>query len=159
MKKIIALLLVVVMSFALLTGCSDPLYDDFENYLNVQTTEVNANYEKLTAEAASWADKEDDAQFIKSLQDVLIPIVEDSLTKLASINPATEEVKAVKDKYVRALEAYKEGFFAILDGFKAQDADKINAGNENVQKGVTLIDEYNQALEELAAEVGAEIQY
>ena len=36
MKKIFALLLMVVMSFTLLTGCSDPVYDDLENFLNVE---------------------------------------------------------------------------------------------------------------------------
>ena len=48
MKKILALLLMVVMSFALLTGCgSDPVYDDLENFLNVEMVEINADYENL----------------------------------------------------------------------------------------------------------------
>lgn len=33
-----------VMAFTLLTGCSDPVYDDLENFLNVEMVEVNAEY-------------------------------------------------------------------------------------------------------------------
>ena len=54
MKKILALLLMVVMSFALLTGCgSDPVYDDLENFLNVEMKEVTENYTKSTAQKLS----------------------------------------------------------------------------------------------------------
>ena len=36
MKKYFAILLMVVMSFTLLTGCGNPAYDEFENFLNVE---------------------------------------------------------------------------------------------------------------------------
>ncbi len=159
MKKLFALLLAVVMSFTLLTACGNPVYDDFENYLNVETAEINANYEKITAEAATWAEIEDDAALVASLKDTLLPLVEDSLTKLADVNPKTEEVKAVKNKYVAVMEAYKEGFSDILAGFEAEDADQINAGNDKINSALTLLDEYNGALEALASELGAEIEY
>lgn len=68
MKKILALLLMVVMSFALLTGCgSDPVYDDLENFLNVEMVEINADYEKITAEVGTWETLEDDAAIKKSI--------------------------------------------------------------------------------------------
>ena len=44
MKKIFSLLLMAVMAFTLLTGCSDPVYDDLENFLNVEMKEVTENY-------------------------------------------------------------------------------------------------------------------
>ena len=48
MKKIFALLLMVVMSVTLLAGCgTDPVYEDLSNYLNVEMVEVNAEYENL----------------------------------------------------------------------------------------------------------------
>ncbi len=159
MKKLIMLLLTVVISFTLLTACSNPVYDDFENYLNVQMADVNANYEKITAEAGKWAELEEDADFISSIKDTLLPLVDDSLAKLSNINPETEEVKAVKDKYVKVMDVYKESFTEILAGFEAQNADQINAGNEKLNEGLALLEEYNNELEALASEVGAEIQY
>ena len=159
MKKYLALLLVVVMSFALLTGCSDPVYDDFENYMNVEMTEVTANYEKITKEAGKWEGFEEDAQLEESINDVMLPLVNDSLDRLAKISPATEEVKEIKAKYVKVMDAYKEGFTLLVESIKDQDEEKMNAGNEKINEGIELLDEYNSALEALAKEVGAEIEY
>ena len=68
MKKIFALLLMVVMSVTLLAGCgSDPVYDDLENFLNVEMVEINADYEKITAEVGTWETLEDDIAIKKSI--------------------------------------------------------------------------------------------
>ena len=159
MKKILALLLMAVMSFTLLTGCSNPVYDDLEDFINAQMTEVNANYEKIKAEAGGWEELEDDAALEASLKNGLLPLVDDSLKKLEKITPETEEVKALKDKYVKVMEAYKEGFGEILAGVQELDENKMTAGNEKIDKGLELLEEYNAALEALAKEVGGEIEY
>ena len=159
MKKILALLLMAVMSFTLLTGCSDPVYDDLENFLNVEMVEVNADYEKLTAEVGTWETLEDDIAIKKSIDDTLLPLVNGSLEKLKDINPETEEVKAIKDKYVKVMEAYKTGFETLSEGCETQDEATINAGSQKLEEAVELLDEYNKALEELAKEHGSEVEY
>ena len=159
MKKIFALLLMVVMAFTLLTGCSDPVYDDLENFLNVEMGEVNAEYEKLTAEVGTWETLEDDASIKKSIDDTLLPLVNGSLEKLKDITPETEEVKAIKDKYVKVMETYKTGFEALSEGCETQDEATINAGSQKLEEAVELLDEYNKALEELAKEHGSEVEY
>ena len=94
MKKIFALLLMVVMSVTLLAGCgTDPIQADLENFLNVEMTEVNADYTKITEEVGKWEAYEDDAQILASINDTLLPLVESSLTALKDINPETEEVQ------------------------------------------------------------------
>lgn len=147
------------MAFTFLTGCSDPVYDDFENFLNVDMVEVNENYTKITTEVGNWEEAEDDAALAKSLEDVLIPLVNDSLEKLDAINPQTEEVKEMKAKYVKVMDAYKKGFEAFLVGCNTQDEATINAGEESINEGIALLDEYNKALEAFAEEYGADIEY
>ena len=159
MKKIFALLIMVVMSFTLLTGCSDPVYDDLENFLNVEMKEVNADYTQVTAEVGTWETLEDDAAIKKSIDDTLLPLVNGSIEKLKSINPETEEVKAIKDKYVKVMEAYKTGFEALSEGCETQDEATVTAGNDKLVEAVELLDEYNKALEELAKEYGSEVEY
>ena len=159
MKKILALLLMVVMSFTLLTGCSDPVYDDFENFLNVQMVDVNANYEKIKTEAGSWTEIENTELLISSINGTLLPLIDDSLEKLDKINPETEEVKDLKAKYVKVMEAYREGFEIILASVQANDAQQMEVGSEKINEGLKLLDEYNAALEALAEKVGAEIEY
>ena len=160
MKKIFALLLMVVMSVTLLAGCgSDPVYDDLENFLNVEMVDVNADYEKLTAEVGTWETLEDDADIKKSIDDTLLPLVNGSLEKLKDITPETEEIKAIKNKYVKVMETYKTGFEALSEGCETQDETTINAGSQKLEEAVELLDEYNKALEELAKEHGSEVEY
>ena len=160
MKKIFALLLMVVMSVTLLAGCgTDPVYEDLSNYLNVEMVEVNSEYEKLTAEVGTWETLEDDAAIKKSIDDTLLPLVNGSLEKLKDITPETEEVKAIKDKYVKVMETYKTGFEALSEGCETQDEATINAGSQKLEEAVELLDEYNKALEELAKEHGSEVEY
>ena len=159
MKKIFALLLMVVMSVTLLTGCSDPVYDDLENFLNVEMKEVNEDYTKITAEVGTWETMEDDAGIKKSIDGTLLPLVNGSLEKLGGINPETEEVKAIKDKYVKMMDAYKVAFEALSEGCETQDEKTINTGNEKLEEALELLDEYNKALEELAKEHGSEVEY
>lgn len=159
MKKVLAFLLMVVMATALFTGCSNPVYDDFENFMNVEMVEVNADYEKITAEVGTWENLESDAELAKSLKEVLIPLVDGSLEKLNAITPETDEVKEVKAKYVKVMEAYKAGFESYLAACETQDEAKISEAETKLNEGVELLNEYNAALEALAAEVGAEIEY
>lgn len=160
MKKIFAILLMAVMSVTLLAGCgTDPVYEDLSNYLNVEMVEVNADYEKLTAEVGTWETLEDDNAIKKSIEDTLLPLVNGSLEKLTEINPATEEVKEIKDKYVKMMDAYKASFEILAEGCETQDEATINAGNEKLEEALELLDDYNKALEDLAKEHGSEVEY
>ena len=159
MKKVLSLLLTAIMSVILLTGCSDPVYDDLENFLNVEMVEINADYEKITAEVGIWETLEDDNAIKKSIEDTLLPLVNGSLEKLTEINPATEEVKKIKDKYVKMMDAYKASFEILAEGCETQDEATINAGNEKLEEALELLDDYNKALEDLAKEHGSEVEY
>ena len=159
MKKLLALVLMTVMLFTFATGCSDPVYDDLVNFLNVEMQDVNADYEKLIAEVGTWETLADDLAIEQNISNVILPLIDDSLAKLAAINPETDEVKEIKAKYVKVLDTYKEGFEVLAEGCRTQDADTVNAGYDAINEAVALLDEYNAALEELAASVGAEVEY
>ncbi len=160
MKKLLAILLMVVMSVTLLAGCgTDPIQADLENYLNVEMTDVNADYTKITEEVGKWEEYEDDNGILTSINDTLLPLVEASLTALKDINPETEEVKAIKDKYVKVMDAYKVAFETLAEGCETQEDATINAGTAKLEEAVGLLGEYNKALEELAAEYDLEVEY
>lgn len=159
MKKFLTLLVAVAAMFALLTGCGNIVYDDFESFMNNEMTDVNANYDKIKAEAGKWEELEDDAAIEASIRDTLLPLVNDSLDKLGKITPETDEVKEVKEKYVKVMEAYKDGFEGFLAGMQELDEEKLLAANESLELGLQLLEEYNASLEALAAELGAQIEY
>ena len=159
MRKFTALLIATVMMLASLTGCTNAVYDDFQNFLNVEMVEVNAYYDKLLGELAVWDTLEYDAEIAEFIKASLIPLVDDSLAKLTKINPETDEVKEIKAKYVKVMEAYKAAFEDMYTAFSTGDEAVLEEGNAHLDEGMVLLDEYNAALEALAAEVGAEIQY
>ena len=159
MKKFTALLIAAVMMLTSLIGCSNAVYDDFQNFLNVEMVEVNANYDKLLGELAVWDTLEYDAEIAEFIKASLIPLVDDSLAKLTKINPETVEVQEIKAKYVKVMEAYKAAFDDMYTAFSTGDEAVLEEGNAHLDEGMVLLDEYNAALEALAAEVGAEIQY
>ena len=70
-----------------------------------------------------------------------------------------DRAKVVKEKYVKVMQSYKEGFTALAEGCETQIEDLINAGAEGMSNAVDLLDEYNIALEELAKKHGATIEY
>lgn len=121
--------------------------------------EVNANYDKLLGELAVWDTLEYDAEIAEFIKASLIPLVDDSLAKLTKISPETDEVKEIKAKYVKVMEAYKAAFEDMYTAFSTGDEAVLEEGNAHLDEGMVLLDEYNAALEALAAEVGAEIQY
>ena len=57
------------------------------------------------------------------------------------------------------MEAYKAAFDDMYTAFSSGDEAVLEEGNAHLDEGMVLLDEYNAALEALAAEVGAEIQY
>lgn len=159
MKKILECVLTAVMGLTLLTACGNPVYDDLENFMNVEMVEVNENYKKIAAEAGTWENIEDETELQTSIENNMLPYVNDSLEKLEKITPKTEEVKELKDTYVQIMQSYKEGFEEVLAGIKALDEDMMLSGNEKLENGLQALEEYNAALEALAADVGAEIEY
>lgn len=159
MKKFLVFLLVAVMSTALLAGCGDPVCDDLENFLNVEMVEVNDDYTKMAEEVGTWSKLENDADIKKNIDETLLPLVNGSIEKLEDINPETEEVKAIKEKFVKVMETYKAAFEALAEGCETQDDATINEGTAKLEEAINLINEYNKALEELAEEHGSEVEY
>ena len=159
MRKITALLLALTMAFVLVGCGADPVYDDLLNFINVQMPGINEEYEQLTTEVGRWEILLDDAEIEKSISETLIPLVDSSIAKLSGIIPATEEVKAIKDKYVAAMETYREGFEIIAEACKTQDEATINKGTEKLEAAVEIINEYNKSLETLAEKHGATVEY
>ena len=159
-KKILAGLLAAVMGVGMLTGCgSDPVADDFEQYMNTDMVDVNANYEKIKDESAKWENYETDDEYIDSIKNVIMPTIEDSFDKLSKIEPQTTEVKEIKDKYVKVMDAYKSGYEILLNGFENGDESSVEEASAKIDEGVELLNDYNSALEALAKEKGMTVEY
>ena len=154
MKKTLALILALVLCFSLLTACGNPVADEFEKFVNEDMTEVNAKADEIAAELQNLETYTTDAEWVNSMENILLPKTDEVLTLLANINPTTEEVSALKAKYVSAMEAFKESFTLVLEAFRTADEAKLTAGNEKITEANALLEEYGTARQELADEFG-----
>ncbi len=159
LKKLAAVFAAVIMVLSL-AGCgSDPVADEFQKFINNDMTEINANYEAMKEEVAKWEGFETPDEFVDSLNNVVIPNIDSSIEMLGAINLETDEVIAIKEKYQAVLLAYKDGYGEMLQGFQSGDEDKVVSGSEKVENAVSLLDDYNAALEALAEEKGLSVEY
>lgn len=163
MKKLVKFVLGIVASamvIGALSGCmSDPVADDFTKFMNEDMVEVNANYEALKAESGKWESFETNEEMTNSISNVILPNINESLDKLAAIEPQTDEVKAIKDLYVKMLNTYKEGYEIMLEACNTDDETLVDQASAKIEEGLKLLDEYNLALEKLAKEKDLEVQY
>ena len=159
-KKVMAGMLMGIMVIGMLTGCGgDPVADDFEKFLNTDMVDVNANYDKIKEESAKWGDLETNEEIKDSINNGIMPNIDDSLDKLSKIKPETDEVKAIKEKYVKAMEAYKEGYTKMLEACDTNDEQTVTEATQKIDEGIKLLDDYNNALESLAKEKDMKIEY
>lgn len=159
MKKLLAFLVTMVMGLCLLTGCGDPVADEFEKYLNTDMVEVNTKYIELKTEFANWANYTTDEEILDSIQNKILPNIDEQFTMLGKIELTTDEVKAVKAKYEVVLNKYKDGYTQMLSAFEAVDEAGLEASLTLIQDALTALEEYNAALEALAEEKGMTVQY
>lgn len=159
-KKVMAGMLMGIMVIGMLTGCGgDQVADDFEKFLNTDMVDVNANYDKIKEESAKWGDLETNEEIKDSINNGIMPNIDDSLDKLSKIKPETDEVKAIKEKYVKVMEAYKEGYTKMLEACDTNDEQTVTEATEKIDEGIKLLDDYNNALESLAKEKDMKIEY
>jgi len=160
MKKFMTGILAIIMVLSMLTGCgSDQVADEFEKFLNTDMVEINENYEKLKAESAKWENLETNKEIMDSINNTILPNINDSLEKLSKIELQTEEVKAIKDKYEKMLLTYKEGYEKLLEACTTNDDAAFSAASAKIEEGVNILDQYNSALEALAKEKDMVVKY
>ena len=159
-KKFMSILFTVVLVFTVLTGCAgDPVAEEFEKFMNTDMVAVNAKYEELKGAVAESANLTSDEEIAQHIENTILPIINESLDMVSKIELQTEEVKAIKGKYEKVLLAYKEGYEKLLEACNTGDEATVNEAVAKVDEGIALLDEYNAALEALAAEHGLEVQY
>ena len=159
MKKLLSCLLALVMSLSFLTGCGDAVADEFEEFLNTNMATVNAKYEDLTAELLKWSSFETDAEMIDSLSNIILPNIDEEIAMVNAIEVATEEVNAIKEKFLSMLDKYKEGYSAMLSALETADVTALENALTVVEEGLAVLEEYNKALEDLAKEKELTVEY
>lgn len=146
MKKVAVVILAFVMVISLVSGCCNPIVSEYEEFVNVYMVDINENYEKIVKEASSL-EGGDETLWITTLEDVLIPLCDETLVKINEIKFETQEVNSLKDKFYKVISFYKEGFEILVDGIENVSEEKIEKGRIKIEEGIEILGEYNERLE------------
>ncbi len=149
MKKIITLILALVMSLSVLTGCGSSVADELTKFINEDMAVVNQNYLDITEEAGLWETFEDETLVLDSINNTMLPKVEENLNLLSKITLETDEVKALRSKFVEVMNAYKEGFVTMADALETGDDAKMQEGAAIIDNGIAIFNEYGEDLNDL----------
>lgn len=102
MKKIISLMLVVI-ALSLLVSCSngDEVADEIVHYYNEEWVPINDMKEKgmrgLPMEMNELAESHKNGEVIALIKDEMLPIFNEVLDRLKSVDPKNREIKKLND--------------------------------------------------------------
>jgi len=151
--KIVSLLIVLVLALTMLASCaSDPVTDDLKSYVNDSMPAVQALYNKALDgyNAVIGGNYTDDATVLAALNDTVVPAISDALETAKAITPATDEVKALNEKYVTALTTYNSTYVTLQEALTEGDAAKVQEAVTLLQTATTQSEDFNTALTSLA---------
>lgn len=157
--KLIALILALVFGIIFLSGCgSDPIQEDLINYSNVGLVSVAEIESKVVDgyDSVSGDNYTDDITVYNKLIDEVIPNSLKLIDKAEAIEIKTEDVRAVHELYVAAVNTQNSAFTTIVAAIEAQDYDKISAANDKLSEARKGMRDYQAKLKELADEHGVE---
>lgn len=121
MKKMLGMILTLVLSVVMVTGCgSDPVADDLVNYINNEMLSLFEVENTVQSEFISAFEGSSEAtdleEFAAKLKDVIIPASEELVAKSKAIVPETEEVATLHSKYVETVTEQNEALVLYLLG-------------------------------------------
>lgn len=159
MKKFIALMFALVMGLSVLTGCGDPVADDFEQFWNSEDMgKIGQNLTELSRELDQWDEDQSINTMKKSLKDAVLPKIDESMDLLANTTAETEEVKAIKNNYGEMLESCEGAFEMMLEGLEKEDEKIINKAAKKVDECTKLMLDCDKEAQALAKEKGFEFE-
>lgn len=157
MKKICKFLLVAVMVLGLAGCMSDPVQTEFDNFHEVMKGQVVVDLEAMSSGAEKALEKITDTKELERIiNEEVIPIIDQAKEKVEKVEVETEKVKAVKDKFVSAMNASKEAQSKLIEAVKNPELESQSVDKSN--EATKLMDEFNQAYKDLAIELGYEFE-
>jgi uncharacterized protein YceK len=150
LKGLLRVFGIILITCTLLTGCGNKVKTDILDYsddFSVLLDDIAEVSDEIDAEQG----KED---FKTSLNESVIPKLEDVKTKAEKIEPQTEEVKQLKDLFIDCVTLNLEGCNTVLKAIDTSNADTFQKAKDQFEQGDTLENEFRSKWDEMAKEQG-----
>lgn len=158
MKKIISFILIMVVSCATLTGCSDPVADALEQFTSKDMATATADYKAFAGDLGKLNSYTDADKAIAYCNDTLIKDLDKISTEVDKISVEEEKIKGLKSSFLEAISLYKQGVTQYVEALQKNSKDTLSKASQSFSSGDNKIGEYNKSLQSLCEEYGLEYQ-
>jgi len=121
--------IIILLFFLFLTGCTSSSKEDMLNYINVEITSISNIEQNALFEFEAALSKED--YTYKDLYDILdnkvIPTYSSFVEKLNKIAPKTEEVRRIHSFYIEGANLQLSALKTLAEGIAEKNNDKIES--------------------------------
>ncbi|NCU16446.1 hypothetical protein [Pallidibacillus pasinlerensis] len=133
---------------------NDTMEDDLITYLLVDLGyAMILEDEAITAyEEVTGINYTDDETTLEALKNEVIPIYTEFIDELYSIEVSNPRLNDLHALYISGAEKQLEAFHLFVDGIENQNPAKIVEGNELLDEGRELIDQYVESIESISLE-------
>ncbi len=155
MKKIISMIIVFCFLMSCMTGCGkdNEIKVDLQKYIS-DLALIQGEHDLAVNTYNSYfsGQSNDPKVLLQLLNDTIIPTYDEYLISLDAVVPVTEEVKALKDKYVDVINTEYEAMKIVDQTLTDMKTDSLSEANTKLADAAALYEEYKKALSDLAIE-------
>lgn len=154
MKKGISLIIVVFAAFLLVScGNKDEVADEIVHYYNEQWVPINAKDEEemldLFDKLYELEKKDKENKATAYIKNEMLPVVDEILERLESVDSSNKEVKKMNDMQIEAEQHERNGLKAIKDYYEgSKSEDELNSLKEEWEQKIDDVIEYRDELME-----------
>ncbi len=149
----------IILAIALFSGGNGAIGDELLEYVNNDCTKTDELYEEVSGLYEKARNSDDDYSMYTILVNEVIPCSQELIDEAESLEFDNQEVKAVHDIYIDAINKQNQAFTLMLSALENQDYTIVTQANEKLDESRKLMREYRAALTKLAEEHDIEITF
>ena len=144
--------LLLLSSCLLFVSCGkDTKAAALEKFANRDMAKINVAYNKFAkAYVASPSYAEGMEIYASYVNDTLLTQLDDIIKQTQAIKTGQKEIKALKDKYLKAMKGYKQALTQCATAASAQDTQALEQARSEISNVGTDLQDYNNSLRALA---------
>lgn len=158
-KNGVVLLFLVLISLSLFACGNVTVKDDLKNYIDEWHSKMGDRVDTNRAEFNSAINENfiDYDTLYSDINDDIMPDLKDAIGIAEKIEPKTDEVKAVHEKYLNALNMQLEAYELILTAIESQDSEDSSKAGDKLAEAGDEAQDFATALSEMAEKYGIEL--
>jgi len=159
MKKIkfLYIIALIAMLAAFVVGCSSESADELVTYINDTCNDLDEDYKEVYDKYVEVTKSDDNEEIVSVLEEDIIPKSQALIEKAEEIEFNDKEIEKVHNIYIEHIKLRHSAYENVLKAVKEDNTEYIDEANNLIADADLKIEEYDDARNKLAKELGVEI--